>query len=391
MPLKGTTNLTGERVMKTADDGPRTDQEIISTESPEYVRTSLAAAMTMGKVPGKFFRDAKLYCINLLLTYDEGCHAKCAYCGLSDSRQTDTDWVDHSFIRVDWPVFPLDEVKAAISDGACPHVERVCVSMITLGQAREDCIQVVSELRKVIPRISVLIAPTILNKDWLRRVHAAGADMIGIAVDAATPALFDKLRGKGVKGPHKWGKYWNTVEEAVEVFGPYNVGVHLIVGVGETEKEIIESIQRAQDMGAHTHLFSFFPEEGSLMENYPQPPLGAYRRVQVARYIINKELGTSKMMKFNNCEQLIDFGVSPDRLEKTVSAGEAFMTSGCRGETMDNACNRPFGNCTPYQAYIGHWRNFPFIPTAEDVEIIRKQLVDYSLTYEAADPDFDED
>ena len=391
MPLKGTTNLTGERVMKTADDGPRTDQEIISTESPEYVRTSLAAAMTMGKVPGKFFRDAKLYCINLLLTYDEGCHAKCAYCGLSGSRQTDTDWVDHSFIRVDWPVFPLDEVKAAISDGACPHVERVCVSMITLGQAREDCIQVVSELRKVIPRISVLIAPTILNKDWLRRVHAAGADMIGIAVDAATPELFDKLRGKGVKGPHKWAKYWSTVEEAVDVFGPYNVGVHLIVGVGETEKEIIESIQRAQDMGAHTHLFSFFPEEGSLMENYPQPPLGAYRRVQVARYIINKELGTSKMMKFNNREQLIDFGVSPDRLEKTVSAGEAFMTSGCRGETMDNACNRPFGNCTPYQAYIGHWRNFPFIPTAEDVEIIRKQLVDYSLTYEAADPDFDED
>ncbi len=391
MPSKGPPNLTGERVMKTADDGPRTDQEVISTESPEYVRTSLAAAMTMGKVPGKFFRDAQLYCINLLLTYDEGCHAKCAYCGLSGSRQTDTDWVDHSFIRVDWPVFPLDEVKAAISDGACPHVERVCVSMITLGQAREDCIQVVSELRKVIPRISVLITPTIINKDWLQRVHAAGADMIGIAVDAATPELFDKLRGKGVKGPHKWTKYWSTVEEAVDVFGPYNVGVHLIVGVGETEKEIIESIQRAQDMGAHTHLFSFFPEEGSSMENHPQPPLGAYRRVQVARYIINKELGTSKMMKFNDREQLIDFGVSPNRLEETVSAGEAFMTSGCRGETMDNACNRPFGNCTPYQAYMGHWRNFPFVPTAEDVEIIRKQLVDYSLTYEAADPDFDED
>lgn len=391
MPSKGPPNLIGERVMKTADDGPRTNQKATSTESPEYVRTSLAAAMTMGKVPGEFFRDAKLYCINLLLTYDEGCHAKCAYCGLSGSRQTDTDWVDHSFIRVDWPVFSLDEVKAAISDGACPHVERVCVSMITLSQAREDCIQVVSELRKVIPRISVLITPTIINKDWLQRVHTAGADMIGIAVDAATPELFDRLRGKGVKGPHKWEKYWSTVEEAIEVFGPYNAGVHLIVGVGETEKEIIESIQRAQDMSAHTHLFSFFPEEGSSMENHPQPPLGAYRRVQVARYIINKELGTSKMMKFNDCEQLIDFGVSPNRLEETVSAGEAFMTSGCRGETMDNACNRPFGNCTPYQAYIGHWRNFPFIPTAEDVEIIRKQLADYSFTYEAADPDFDED
>ena len=391
MSSKGPPNLTGEPVMKTVDDGPRTDQKAISTDSPEYVRTSLAAAMTMGKAPGMFFRDAKLYCINLLLTYDEGCHAKCAYCGLSDSRQTDTDWANSSFIRVDWPVFPLNEVKTAISDGACPHIERVCVSMITLGRAREDCIQVVSELREIIPRISVLTTPTIINKDWLQRVHAAGADMIGIAVDAATPELFDRLRGKGVKGPHKWAKYWSTIEEAVEVFGLYNVGVHLIVGVGETEKEMIESIQRAQDMGAHTHLFSFFPEEGSSMENHPQPPLGAYRRVQVARYIINKELGTNKTMKFNDREQLIDFGVSPNLLEETVIAGKAFMTSGCRGETMDYACNRPFGNCTPYQAYIGHWRNFPFIPTAEDVGIIRKQLVDYSLTYEAANPDFDED
>ncbi|MHA2015753.1 MAG: radical SAM protein, partial [Candidatus Thorarchaeota archaeon] len=47
----------------------------LGKESPEYVRTSLAAAMTIGKVPGRFYRDAKLYCINILLTYDEGCHA----------------------------------------------------------------------------------------------------------------------------------------------------------------------------------------------------------------------------------------------------------------------------------------------------------------------------
>ncbi|MFQ6065541.1 MAG: hypothetical protein ACE5L6_08705, partial [Candidatus Bathyarchaeia archaeon] len=52
-------------------------------ESPKYVRISHAAAMTMGILPGKFLRNAKLYCINLLLTYDEGCMGRCAYCGLS--------------------------------------------------------------------------------------------------------------------------------------------------------------------------------------------------------------------------------------------------------------------------------------------------------------------
>ncbi len=350
-------------------------------ESPQYVRTSLAAAMTMGKVPGKFYRDAKLYCINILLTYDEGCHAKCAYCGLSGSRVTDTEWTDNSFIRVDWPVFPVEDVKRSLVDGTAPHVERVCVSMITLGRAREDCLEVVRDLSETISNISILITPTILNKDWLEEAKRAGADKVGIAVDTATPEIFDRLRGMGVKGPHKWEKYWRTVEESVEVFGAENVGIHLIVGIGETEKEIINTIQRAQDVGARTHLFSFFPEQGSQMEDWPQPPLGTYRRVQVARYIINKQLGRVEDMSFNDREQLTSFGISEGLLEKILTDGEAFMTSGCSGDTMDNACNRPFGNCTPYQASIGHWRNFPMKPTPDDLKVVRDQLWDYSLEY----------
>ena len=61
-------------------------------ESPEYIRISTAAAMTLGFVPGRFFRGAKLYCLNLLLTYDKGCVAKCAYCGLQRARQIDEPW-----------------------------------------------------------------------------------------------------------------------------------------------------------------------------------------------------------------------------------------------------------------------------------------------------------
>ncbi len=355
-------------------------------ESPKYVRTSLAAAMTLGKIQGRFYRDAKLYCINLLLTYNEGCHARCAYCGLSHSRDTGGGpWTDNSFIRVEWPIYSVAEIKEAIMSGVCPHVERVCVSMITNARAREDCIRVVSEFRGVLPGISALITPTLIDIEWLRRLKAAGADKVGIAIDAATPELFDELRGRGVRGPHKWSKYWKTVEEAINVFGRFNVGVHLIVGVGETEKQMIHAIQRAYDLGAKTHLFSFFPEQGSIMENTPQPPLGTYRRVQMARYIINEGLGRAESMKFNEHGQLISFGISQELFEKIISDGHAFMTSGCPGITMDNVCNRPFGNCTPYQAAIGHWRNYPIFPTEEDVRRIRTQLDDYSFVYRIDD------
>lgn len=52
-------------------------------ESPEVLRMSLAAAMTLDFAPGSFYRNACLGCINLLLTYRSGCAARCAYCGLS--------------------------------------------------------------------------------------------------------------------------------------------------------------------------------------------------------------------------------------------------------------------------------------------------------------------
>jgi biotin synthase len=198
-------------------------------------------------------------------------------------------------------------------------------------------------------------------------MKSSGADRVGIAIDAATPDLFDQLRGKGVEGPHQWDHYWKVVHMATSVFGKFYVGIHLIVGLGETEEEMVGAIQRGQDMGAHTHLFSFFPEKGSPMEEYSPPSLGQYRRVQLARWIINEGLGSASQMKFDESRGLIDFGIDIDPL---IQIGEPFVTSGCPGRDGKVACNRPYGNERP----SGPIRNFPFMPEKEDIDEIRKQL-----------------
>jgi len=323
--------------------------------------------MTLGVVPGRFFRDAKLYCINLLLTYEGGCLGKCAYCGLSKNRATSMSWDKNSFIRVDWPIVALDAVISRMRGGFCSHVERVCVSMITNIRARKDLLTIVEKLHKEVDLVSALVTPTIIDKKWLYELNKRGADMVGIAIDAATPELFENLRGPGVRGPHKWGTYWKTVRDAVEVFGRNKAGVHLIVGLGETEKEMVEAIQRAYDIGAQTHLFSFFPEEGSLMQNLPQPPIGSYRRIQLARYLINHGLISADKIEFDEEERIRGYGINQTELDKIIEKGMPFMTSGCPGKTMANACNRPFANCTPYQAYIGELRNYPFQPNKSDI------------------------
>jgi len=348
--------------------------------SPEYVRTSFAAAVTLGLVQGRFFRDAKLCCLNFLLTYSDGCVGRCAYCGLSRARQTSESWREQSFIRVDWPTFKMDEIISRMDSEFCSHVERVCVSMITHRRAPRDTLSILTRFHDRTDAISVLVAPTIVDKNWLIEAKGAGADKVGIAIDTATPELFHKLRGRGVSGPHKWERYWATVEEAVQVFGRRNVGIHLIVGLGETEEETIEIIHRAYSMGALTHLFSFFPEEGSLMHQHKQPPIGTYRRVQLARYLINKGMTSADRMKFDGDGKVVGFGIDKNALENVIGSGLPFMTSGCSTKNMDNACNRPFSDSTPYQAYVGELRNFPFAPDEKDVRIIRNQLVDYSDT-----------
>ena len=54
--------------------------------SPEYVQMSTAAAITLGLMNGKMHRCTCTRCLNLLLSYPEGCRANCAYCGLARHR-----------------------------------------------------------------------------------------------------------------------------------------------------------------------------------------------------------------------------------------------------------------------------------------------------------------
>lgn len=337
-------------------------------ESPEYLRTSLAAAMTLGFKNGWFYRNARLPCINLLLTYSSGCIGNCGYCGLQMRRPG--NYKDKSFIRVEWPVYKLTDIIQKISEKE-DKIKRICLSMITNKRAIKDTSDITGTLRwnLDIP-VSLLISPTILKKNDFYNFFNSGADKIGIAVDCATPQLFGKIRGKSVKGPHKWNRYWKCYKEALEIFGKGNVGVHLIAGLGETEKEMINTIQKVYDLGGETHLFSFFPEGESLLANHPMPPIGQYRRVQLARYLIDEGIKRYEDFNFDDSGKLTGFGMTMESLYDYIKIGKPFMTSGCVGKDGEIACNRPYADCLPGPEI----RNYPFLPDGKDIKQIMTEI-----------------
>jgi biotin synthase len=316
---------------------------------------------------GLFWRNAKSPCVNLLVTYNEGCYANCAYCGLARARAG--GWTEKSFIHVGWEKYLTSEILRRVAERE-DRVKRVCISMITNKRCIGDTIEILGEFRKATQvKLSVLASPTIIGTNDMKAMKDAGADKIGIAVDAATPQIFDRLRGRSVSGPHSWELYWQRIGEAIPIFGKGNVGVHLIVGVGETEREMCATLQRVRDCGAETHLFSFLAEPNSAMENVPQPRIGQYRRMQLARYMIDSNISSFSDFYFSDSGRLEDFGISRARLDEVMDSGTPFMTSGCKGSDGEVACNRPYAN-----TIIPEIRNFPFKPTPEDIEKIRAEL-----------------
>ena len=139
----------------------------------------------------------------------------------------------------------------------------------------------------------------------MQNLKDLGADIFTVALDAATPDLFDRTRGKGVQSPHKWAKYWEILLDARDIFGPEKFGVHIIAGMGETEHEMLSLVQKVVDLGGHNHMFCFFPEEGSLMDHLPATPRDQWRRVQLGRYLIDYCDARIDHMKFDDQGRLV--------------------------------------------------------------------------------------
>jgi biotin synthase-related radical SAM superfamily protein len=342
-----------------------------AVESPRYVRLSLAAAMTLGFARGWFYRNARLGCVNLLLTYDSGCKAHCAFCGLADEKGRRK--TGGSFIRVPWRAYPVDAVIEAL-ESAPAYVSRVCISMITHARARRDVLEISRAIAlRTGKAVSLLISPSVLKKGDLQSMKDAGAERIGVAIDCATEELFVRYRGRPVRGPHTWHRYWKTYEESLAVFGEGMAGAHFICGLGETESEMAQAISRSRGIGGSTHLFSFFPEPKSALAEHLPPPIGSYRRIQLARWLIDHDLTRSAGMQFDSLGRIVGFGASQESLQEAIGSGSPFETSGCPGPDGKVACNRPYGNEKPGKGI----RNFPFPPDADDVARIRVELQQY--------------
>ena len=316
----------------------------------EHVRVAFGTGVLLGLWNGQLAVAPTT--AHLLTYYEDRCSANCKFCPQARGSIADLKMLS----RVIWPRWELKKVLARLEENS-NKFERVCIQAVNHPNVVDDLCELVTCVHNAcgLP-ISVSCQP--LTKQDIERLAEAGAERVGIALDTATPELFEHIKGGG----YTWRAHLEALEHARAIFGN-RVSTHLIMGLGESERDTVEGIQLLHDRCITVALFAFTPIAGTPLSGHPQPDVASYRRIQLARFLIVNNLSRAERMRFES-EQVVDFGIEQDVLHKAIRSGEPFRTSGCLG------CNRPFYNESPR----GPIYNYPRKPTLKEITAIREQL-----------------
>ena len=325
---------------------------------PEQIRVSVGTAIVLGLIEGKL--DAKPTTA-YLMTYKAGkCTANCGFCPQARESKSSTEMLS----RVTWPTFPTINVLTALATAAKEgKIKRVCIQSLNYPNVFAHLEAVVKEIKKR-SAVAVSVSCQPINRENIVGLANAGVNRLGIALDAATEAIFNRVKGKDAGGRYVWQDQFLLLNQALDVFGEGNVSTHVIVGLGETEKDAVKVIQRCADMGVLPALFAFTPVRGTALEKNSQPKVESYRRLQLARYLIVNGKTRVADMQFDVEGKITGYGLTNESLNGEIDGGLPFQTSGCPD------CNRPFYNEKP----SGPIYNYPTRLSKKEVETVKKQL-----------------
>ncbi|WP_148883341.1 radical SAM protein [Thermococcus aciditolerans] len=305
------------------------------------VRVSYGTAIAMGLVRARMLaRPTTAY----LMTYHDGrCRNNCAFCPQARGSGADLKRLS----RITWPAFGVEEVIKSLPGGG---FARICLQTVDYPELVSDVIELLDLFQPLGLPVSVSITP--VNRGVLEEFKSKGVDYIGVGLDVASERLYPEIKDS----LYSWDEMWRFTKDVIDVFGDGKALVHLIIGLGETDREAVETIWRSYSMGAWVSLFAFTPIRGTRLENAKPPSLTRYRRIQVAHYLIKERLATPGDFEFDGDGSLIGFGIDREELAELIPP-EVFTTHGCPG------CNRPYYNERPKKEPY----NFPERPVGDYV------------------------
>jgi len=272
----------------------------------------------------------------------EKCRNNCQFCAQSQGSAAKK----HFLSRVTWPAFDADEVAASLLTAyAKGDIKRICLQVVNSNDSWENTVYSLKKLKK--NEAPVCVSSHFEHVNQAKELIAAGAEKVCIALDGATSDIYGEAKGED------WEQRWSLLIECAAAL-PGKITTHLIVGLGETEEEMVNRLAECLKRGIDVGLFAFTPISGTAWADRMPPAIDHYRRVQIAYQVIQKGYEANVMQYSNG--RITAYNVP--ELHRLLADGKAFETRGCPD------CNRPFYNESPR----GVMYNYPRTLTMHEVE-----------------------
>lgn len=279
------------------------------------VKLSYATAVLLGLKKGKInFEMPTAY-----LMLGEKCIFNCSFCAQAREAKSKIDYLS----RVKWPEYSSEEFIDKINENN--PFKRLCIQVVNSPNYFEE----LGNFLKIIKGIDILKAVSLRpkNLDEVDKVFDYGIDNLGISIDVANEKLFSEIRGGS------FTSLFNILIESAKKY-PGKITTHIIVGLGESDEDLVNFMLDMKKYNIIVSLFSFTPIQGTKYEDKEPPSIERYRKIQFAREIIEKHDVKKSDFSFENGNLIklpeVEFFVE-----------EAIKTSGC------SYCTRPYYNEKP--------------------------------------------
>lgn len=102
----------------------------------------------------------------------------------------------------------------------------------------------VSRVREILPNIPIGVEPYVDRMEQIDQLKRAGADEIKLNIETYDREIFRKVCGE-----QDLDHILRAIEHAVEVFGRGKVTSNIIVGMGETDRNVLDGVEALARMG----------------------------------------------------------------------------------------------------------------------------------------------
>jgi len=284
----------------------------------------------------------------------EKCAYNCAYCPQARESHGSTAFLS----RVIWPKIQWNELKNALKNKPS-FVKRICFQVVNSPNFLEETLFFIREIKEA-SSLPVSVSIRLNSVKDVKKLFDVGAERVGLALDIVTEKTYKEYR------EGNFSEAVNFILGAGRTF-PNTITTHIIVGMGETDRELYTLMKKFFDNTVTVGLFAFTPIKGTRLEKMKPPLLKRYRRIQFMRYLFNKGIkflpGFDEKDNLVSVEMVEKYPLVPGTNGYLLDSPDIFVTSGCPD------CNRPYYNEEP----LGPMFNYPYPP--EEIDNIIKGFI----------------